>query len=82
MKPLIDFESSQSRERFLDERDPIVYREPVACPAVLKFSFVNNKELSSSDARVCEVRGQQKVPDQAAAKISFCPRTSQATKSG
>ena len=30
-------------------------------------SFVNNKELSSSDARVCEVRGQQKVPDQAAA---------------
>ena len=55
MKPLIDFESSQSRERFLDERDPIVYRDPVACPAVLKFSFVNNKELSGPDARVCEV---------------------------
>ena len=34
---------------------------------MLKFSFVNNKELSSSDARVCEVRGQQKVPDQATA---------------
>ena len=31
-----------------------------------EFSFVNNKEISSSDARVCELRGQQKVPDQAA----------------
>ena len=29
--------------------------------------FVNNKELSGPDTRVCEVRGLQKAPDQAAA---------------
>ena len=32
-----------------------------------RWGFVNNKELSGPDARVCEVRGLQKIPDQAAA---------------